>query len=513
MLSTILHPSKYLFWWLTGTAIVAITFFHIWQLTNIPRGLYVDESSVGYNAALIAQTLHDEHGTQLPIYFKAFGEYKHPLYIYATAALFRLFGIHEFLLRFTSFIFFATFLGILAIFARTLYKSIPAATFVVLAAGLLPWFFPMSRIAFEVVSGLPVIVGALLCTYLALHRKGHKQDWYAVLAGALIGLSIYTYSSSKLWAPLQLLGIGFCYLQLTTARRLVLMAAAAILVSLPAIQFSANHPDALGARFRSVTYLYDQSQTLSDKALIFAQNYSRHFGLPFLIWTGDTNLRHATGYGGELFGIVAALAGAGIVYSLFFTKAADTKRFYVFLLFNLAIAPIPAAVTLGDTGHSLRTTLMGIIWLLFAGYGLQRLVHTMHAARKHIFIATVFVILVVEAGLYIHHYFTSYTTTTSIWFDSFGFRHVLDTALSQHPEHILVSSQANASYIQTAFYGQILRELKPTYITTGPPIAAPKTCLIFFNGNKIHNPLQLESTTFPSLPGSQVRLRCYADRQ
>ena len=62
-------------------------------LDRIPSGSYVDESSIGYNAYSILITGADEHGAKLPLFFKAFGEYKNPLFIYTVVPLIRLFGL------------------------------------------------------------------------------------------------------------------------------------------------------------------------------------------------------------------------------------------------------------------------------------------------------------------------------------------------------------------------------------------------------------------------------------
>lgn len=70
-----------------------ISFFHVWKISEIPKGFYVDELSIGYNALLIADTGRDEHKQFLPIFFKAFGEYKNPLYIYTLALIYKLFGV------------------------------------------------------------------------------------------------------------------------------------------------------------------------------------------------------------------------------------------------------------------------------------------------------------------------------------------------------------------------------------------------------------------------------------
>src|ERR1044071_6250898 len=57
-----------------------------------PPGFFVDESSVAYNAHTISQTGRDEHGEAFPLYFRAFGDYNNPVYVYLLAALFKVTG-------------------------------------------------------------------------------------------------------------------------------------------------------------------------------------------------------------------------------------------------------------------------------------------------------------------------------------------------------------------------------------------------------------------------------------
>src|SRR5215216_4373128 len=57
-----------------------------------PPGFYIDESSIAYNALTVAQSGRDEHGEAWPLYFRAFGDYKNPTYVYLLAAVFRVTG-------------------------------------------------------------------------------------------------------------------------------------------------------------------------------------------------------------------------------------------------------------------------------------------------------------------------------------------------------------------------------------------------------------------------------------
>jgi len=67
-------------------------FVYFAGVPNHPPGFYIDESSIAYNAYLVSETARDEHGQRLRLYFRAFGDYKNPTYIYLRAGLFKLTG-------------------------------------------------------------------------------------------------------------------------------------------------------------------------------------------------------------------------------------------------------------------------------------------------------------------------------------------------------------------------------------------------------------------------------------
>ncbi len=55
--------------------------FMVWK---IPPSLNWDEVSIGYNAYSILETGKDEWGAFMPLHFRAFGEFKLPVHIYAS---------------------------------------------------------------------------------------------------------------------------------------------------------------------------------------------------------------------------------------------------------------------------------------------------------------------------------------------------------------------------------------------------------------------------------------------
>src|SRR5689334_17239058 len=106
------------------TLIAAILRFY--RLTDTPPSLNWDETSHGYNAFSILKTGKDEWGFSLPLIFRAFGDYKLPVYIYLTVIPVWLFGLTPFAVRFIS-----VLAGILAIpgiylLASELFNNFPS---------------------------------------------------------------------------------------------------------------------------------------------------------------------------------------------------------------------------------------------------------------------------------------------------------------------------------------------------------------------------------------------------
>src|SRR5829696_4598999 len=126
-----------------------------------PPGFYIDESSIAYNALTVAQTGRDEHGEAWPLYFRAFGDYKNPTYVYLLAAVFRVTGPGVAVARYLS-----AALGVLAALAlgllgARLTGSRAAGLLTFLTALLTPWLYGLSRVAVEV-AAYPLAVALFL---------------------------------------------------------------------------------------------------------------------------------------------------------------------------------------------------------------------------------------------------------------------------------------------------------------------------------------------------------------
>ncbi|HLM56737.1 MAG TPA: glycosyltransferase family 39 protein, partial [Pyrinomonadaceae bacterium] len=251
-----------------------------------PPGFYIDESSVAYNAHLIAETGRDEHGERWPLFFRCFGDYKNPVYVYLLAAVFGATGPSILAARLTSAalgLMAAVLLGVLA--ARVSGRR-GAGLFVLASALVTPWLFELSRVVVEV-AAYPLAVSLLL---LFVHRASLKESWSwadAALVATALALVTYTYSIGRLLGPLLALGLA---LFARRGRRLpVLKTWALYAVTLvPLLVYVWEHPDALTARFRALVYVTADSSYLAG-AWEFAGHYAANLSPWWMLVTGDPN--------------------------------------------------------------------------------------------------------------------------------------------------------------------------------------------------------------------------------
>lgn len=183
-------------------------FLRFFKLGEIPNGLYQDETAIGYNAYSMLVTGRDEHNSPYPLYFKSFGDWKLPIYIYLTAASVRLFGLNEFAVRFPSALFGVLSVVMVYFYIRAITKNPPLA---ILASGLLainPWHVFYSRATFEVsVTLFFFLVGAL---FLDLSLNKQKNGTF-ILAVLCFLFAIWSYNLTRLLSPILLILLFFLY--------------------------------------------------------------------------------------------------------------------------------------------------------------------------------------------------------------------------------------------------------------------------------------------------------------
>src|SRR5256714_9430249 len=182
-------------------ALLAVVAFQLWITPKNPPGYHRDEAALSLNAHTISTSLRDEDGGLLPLFFRSVGDYKSPLYPYLLAGVFRITGPHAEVARGLSAVLVLVAVLLLGLLAFRVTGSRVMAAIVLVLAGFTPWLFELGRVALEVATQ-PLLVTLLL---LALARSWHKKRWTigeGAVVGVVLGLLLYSYTGSRLLAPL-----------------------------------------------------------------------------------------------------------------------------------------------------------------------------------------------------------------------------------------------------------------------------------------------------------------------
>jgi len=325
----------------TGVMVLAVVVYFSGVPGN-PPGFYVDESSVAYNAYTISQTARDEHGVLIPLYFRSFGDYKNPTYVYLLALLFRVFGPSLLIARLLS-----AALGLLAAVALGMVAvritgRRGVGVILGLQALLTPWIFENSRLALEVAL-YPLVLAMFL---RALARSATRASWSLSDALALaltLSLLTYTYSIGRLLAPLLALGLVL-FANRRSWRGIMQTWFIYFVMLLPLLVFAWRNPGALTGRFRGLSYITQQS-TVSQIASEFVKHYVTNVSPWRLLITGEMNLRdHVPGTASILLA-TAALAALSCFLLL---RRRRGSAWWSFIFYGLLVSPIPASLTINE---------------------------------------------------------------------------------------------------------------------------------------------------------------------
>ena len=260
------HYVSYKYQLLIDITYIIVIILHLYQLDILPRGFYTDELATGYNAITIADTGKDEFGHFLPLYFQSFGDYKQPVFVYTTALVFKLLGISEFNLRLVSFFYFMLFIVSLHLIVKRLFpRSSLVLLYALITAGFLPWYFTLSRIAFDVITQLGITTLALFFVLKTYHDPPAEQRISSpILAGSLLGLSIYSYTTSRLLAFLYFIVTLLVYARRSTLKRSLVFTVYFFVLAAPFIAYSWQYPGRLNAYVHQMIYI-DEHRHLNGR--------------------------------------------------------------------------------------------------------------------------------------------------------------------------------------------------------------------------------------------------------
>jgi 4-amino-4-deoxy-L-arabinose transferase-like glycosyltransferase len=479
------------------TILAVGVFLRFYQLGSVPGSLEWDEVSFGYNSYSILHTGKDEYGESLPLAFRAFGEYKQPVYVYLDAASIALFGLTSFAVRFPSALFGSLSIIFVYFLTRELFIKQPYARQLALIAmfsfALSPWSIQFSRGAFEANVSLSFIISG---AWLFMRGLNLKMPSYLYFSTLLFILSTYTYISQKLIAPLLFIGLlayGYSYFK---KKKITAIALFIVFISLSSLWlfntksvsrgqgviFTANQTQILAPTIKELQYDTLQNdltgKLVHNRRVVYAntflENYLSHFNPQWLFFTGDTINRHHAPNFGLLYLVSLPFIVAGIYFLLSRTFGTSWIIFVWFLC-----APLAAALTF-EAPHSLRSLIFLPTWQIFEAAGviwfIQLLRKNPFGFLLKFFIAVLFVVNIVY---YIHQYFIH--TDTDFQKDwQFGYKEAID-ALPQYTDgkkRIIFADTFEQPYI---FYLYYTKYDPKKYIETGGSSRTAKPCFSIDN--------------------------------
>lgn len=430
---------------ITATVLVVGCFLHFYRIDQLPMGFYIDESSIGYNAYLISTTGADEHGAYLPLFFKAFGEYKNPLYIYLLAGLYKLLGFSQWTTRALSACCWLVGSFYLFLLCRRIFTSRTVQLYMAIVICFTPWLFSLSRISFELISLYPLLAIHLYGLYRGLVDGSRR---WMLCSGFSLGLCVYAYTTFRLLTLVYGLAVLTCFGVKRFRTVQFPFSLGAVVSVIPFGIYSLFHFDNVAESFNAITYIHEPQISLLEKVWIFLTNYLGYFGPSFLLTSGDPYLRHHTGFGGEFLTSTVIL----LAISMWTAKGRMTDPFHRYLVVGLILTPIAAALT-AEIHHSLRAFPMAVFGIVLSAYALRDL--NLPAARA------VVACTALCSLLYVLHYFTIYPPISAEAFENYGFKETLVESLDHTPNRVILADQGESPYMDLLFFGALLHTRVP----------------------------------------------------
>lgn len=148
-------------------------FLRLLWLGSYPVGFHSKEAKLGYRGELLAQTLTDETGRRLPLFFTSFEGYQFPLSSYLVAVSIKLFGVSEGAVRLPFAV--VGSLAVLAFYklAGVLFpKKDDLALWATLVVSINPWLVFLSRTTSELALAFHLLlILAWILAWLITNRR------------------------------------------------------------------------------------------------------------------------------------------------------------------------------------------------------------------------------------------------------------------------------------------------------------------------------------------------------
>lgn len=444
-----------------------------------PPSLNWDEVSHGYNAYSILTTGRDEWGVTFPAIFRAYGDYKLPVYIYLTAISEFVFGLTPFAVRFVSLAAGVATVYFTYLLSRELF---PKQTVIPLLTSLLvaiePWTLFMSRAAFEANLAIAFIVAGFFFLLKSLTTLRLMLP-----SAVLLGLAVWTYNSARIFVPAMLVAVCFIFRQRFLAnykanpKTLFAWLLVLGLFIFPMF-WQLAHP--VGQARYSKVAIIDQGAVnkieharLTTKlpgviakfvynrpayfTLHFGENYLSHFTPAFLGFKGGSQYQFSVPGLGVLYAADLIFIVLGCVFTLS-NKLDLSRNARLVLLTWLILSPVASSLT-REAPHVLRASVILPIPMILSAIGVVGSVEWLAARRvpsKLTWLAYAACMVLLVAS-YLSAYYGRYRTSYS-WSWQYGYEQVVDYTKAHYSDYdkIVMTKKYGEPHEFVLFYSKWL---------------------------------------------------------
>ncbi|HVZ58167.1 MAG TPA: phospholipid carrier-dependent glycosyltransferase [Patescibacteria group bacterium] len=457
--------------------IILVAFLlRFWQLGVNPPSLTWDEVAWGYNAYSLGIDGKDEFGRFLPYnYLESFGDFKPPVYAYLDIIPVKIFGLNEFATRVPS-----AFFGVLSVIVsyflvkRLFYNSSQKETLALFTSGILalsPWHIMLSRAAFEANVATFFIMTGVWLFLVAVEEK----PWVLSLSAVSFVLSIYTFNSTRVVAPLLVIFLGLVFGKklLRIKKYTVVAIVVGILLIAPIVGFLRSPQASL--RFQEVNIFSDSSivktanteiandhnawwsKIIHNRRVGYAESFLKHYfdnlSIQFLFIHGDGNVKFSIQDVGQMYLWELPFFIAGVI---FLFKKREGYWWIVPIWLLLAIVP---AATARETPHALRIESSLPTFQLLSAYGLSMALFFLCSLSKKRYmlknLALGVIVLAIMGNFiyFLHSYVVHYPIQySSEW--QYGYKDAIAYAKTVQNDYdqIRITDELGRPYIYTLFY-------------------------------------------------------------
>ncbi len=416
-------------------------FLRFYHLGQSPPGFYVDEAAIGYNAYCVLNTGKDEYGKAFPIFFRSFGDYKMPLYIYSSVLPIKLMGLSVFSTRFISAL--SGSLTILLVFflTKALFpqkdNSLSWLASLVFAFSPLPVFF--SRMGLEASLALFWLLLALL---LQIKSFAGKNFLLLVLAVFSYAFSGYSYHTERFLAPAVLLltsSVLWWKFRLVWKNSLLKTAASLLIfliLFLP--QVFLFNSTAGQARIKS---LGNRENSLRNRFSL----YSAYFSPRSLFFDPDPDLQRSLPALSVFYPWMCLPLAVGL-YWLFKEKRREAGGKIILLL--LFLSPVPASLA-RDPFSSFRAYPLVFPLVMVISLGIQKLLSLW--GKRFWFLALALAIVSLSlADLWRNNFILLPNERFGDW--SYGYSALAEELKKGSDEKVMIDDPIGTSYVEILFF-------------------------------------------------------------